>query len=87
MYTAPGPNLMINYRNVNIGNFLRIPLTWAHQVYTMIRYSNRLKKEYTTSPAGAFNARVVEKAINTLCKGGRLTKFDESLYNWFIKNV
>ena len=89
VYTYEGPNLLVNFRKVYPGNFLRQPLTWLSSLFEL-KYNEFVGGEFTTKatdekvrgqikfvPQKRQNVRV-QDMYKDLCMDGR-TEFDQQM--------
>jgi hypothetical protein len=87
VYTYKGPNVMFNFRNLYLGNFLRQPITWItslvehlvnERMNTRIQRNEEIRMIQKIVPQKAENARVQDMYAE-MCADGKKTGFDQQM--------
>eukprot|EP01039_Chlorochromonas_danica_P001376 gene1376-1497_t len=83
VYTHKGPNFMINFRKLELGNFLRRPFDWLHAGFNnaLHRPKHRLGRDST--PYNNLMDIWFPK-INNLCADGKRSGWDEDMTNLLL---
>lgn len=81
--TKAGPNFMLNFRKMELGNFLRRPFDWLHSMYNNRRYRPQHAMGRDSTPYNALLSVWMPK-VNNLCAGNTRAPWDDDMTNLLL---
>ena len=76
--TKAGPNFMMNFRKLELGNALRQPLDWAHAVVNSALYPTKHNIGRKRTPYNEIMQQILAKTA-TLCDGKKRSEWDDEM--------
>eukprot|EP01039_Chlorochromonas_danica_P004053 gene4054-4432_t len=81
--TKKGPNFMLNFRKMEIGNMLRRPFDWFNALYLALRYRPQHRLGRDTTPFNDLLPVYMAK-MNALCDDGKRAPWDDDMTNLLL---
>mmetsp|Transcript_25260 Transcript_25260/g.34730 ORF Transcript_25260/g.34730 Transcript_25260/m.34730 type:complete len:370 (+) Transcript_25260:364-1473(+) len=91
VYTHEGPNLMLNFRKLLIGNILRRPIDWLHTILAALVTSNKKPFQNKKLHPAPFKSNYLRNTLHGihsgLCGDGKLSEWDKLMMDVMMEDA